>query len=272
MVGEASVSLTFGSGPLSESPRRGDLNFPLADVSPKRQLFWQPDERRLRAIIAGVTVFDTTRARLLHETAVVPRAYAPLDDFRRDLLVWSPLTTHCPWKGDASHLSLSGEGIAVDNLVWTYEQPLASAAFLRGYGAVYPDKVDVWLVEEDRVIAELRDPYHRVDVHPSTRLAVATIEGEEVARSARPMLVFKTGVRTRVYFPPIDIAHPSLMRPGSGKRTTCQYKGEASYWTVAGVEDAAWSYDLPLPDALRVQGHLSFDEKHPAVDVTLEGA
>jgi len=217
-------------------------------------------------------VLDTTRARLLHETAVVPRVYAPLEDFRRDLLVWSRTTTHCPWKGDASHLSLRGEGGVVEDLVWTYEQPVAQAAFLRGYGARYPGKADAWLVEEDRVLAELRDPYHRVDAHPSTRLAVATIDGEEVARSQRPMLVFETGVRTRVYFPRKDFADPSLVAPGSGKRTTCQYKGEASYWNVAGFQDVAWSYEQPLPDAQRVQSHFSFDESHPAVRVTLAAA
>lgn len=263
------MSLTFGSGPLSKSARRGDLNFPLDDISPPHQLFWQPDERRLRAVVGDVAVLDTTRARLLHESAVVPRVYAPLDDLRRDLLVWSPTSTHCPWKGDASYLSLRAGGIEVDDLVWTYEQPIEAAAFLRGYAAIVPAKVDAWFVEEDRVLAELRDPFHRVDAHPSTRLATATINGEEVARSERPMLVFETGVRTRVYFPPADVAHPSLVRPGSGKRTICQYKGEASYWTVAGVEDAAWTYDRPLPDASRVRGHLSFDESDRAVRVTL---
>ena len=111
------MSLTFGSGPFSKSPRRGAVNFPLDDVAPPHQMFWQPDERRLRAVIEDIVVLDTTRARLLHETAVVPRVYAPLEDFRRDLLVWSRTTTHCPWKGDASHLSLRGEGGVVEDLV-----------------------------------------------------------------------------------------------------------------------------------------------------------
>ncbi len=266
------MSLTFGSGPLSASPRRGDLNFPLADIAPAHQLFWQPDGRRLRAVVGAVVVLDTTRAHLLHESAVVPRVYAPLEDFRQDLLTPTDTTSHCPYKGHASYLTLRGEGVAVEDLMWTYAEPLEAAAFLKGYGSAFPDKVDAWFVEEDRVISELRDPYHRVDAHPSTRLATAKINGEEVARSERPVLVFETGVRTRVYFPPADVTHPASVQPGSGKRTICQYKGEASYWTVAGVEDVAWSYDLPLPDATRVQGHLSFDESAEGMEVSLAGA
>ena len=45
----------------------------------------------------------------------------------------------------------------------------------------------------------------------------------------------------------------------AAKRTTCPYKGEATYWTVDGIADAAWSYEAPLAEAAKVQGHVSFD-------------
>jgi uncharacterized protein (DUF427 family) len=57
----------------------------------------------------------------------------------------------------------------------------------------------------------------------------------------------------------------------SEKRTRCPYKGEASYWHVrtAGGEypDAAWSYETPLAEAQRIQGHLSFEGKNISVEV-----
>ncbi len=62
---------------------------------------------------------------------------------------------------------------------------------------------------------------------------------------------------------------PGLVSAGSGLRSVCPYKGEATYWTVGGVQDAAWSYETPLPDALRAQGHLCFDEGADGVEVTL---
>ncbi len=44
----------------------------------------------------------------------------------------------------------------------------------------------------------------------------------------------------------------------SATRTHCPYKGEASYWDVAGIADGAWSYETPLPEAIRAAGHVSF--------------
>jgi uncharacterized protein (DUF427 family) len=38
----------------------------------------------------------------------------------------------------------------------------------------------------------------------------------------------------------------------------CPYKGEAAHWTVAGVEDAAWSYEYPRPEAQGMAGLLAF--------------
>lgn len=262
------MSLTKGSGPFSPHPS-GHLNFPLAEVAPKHQLLFQPDPRRLRAVIGDVVVLDTTRAHLLYETAIVPRVYAPLEDFRQDLLEPTRTSTHCPFKGDASYLRLAGEGLEVDDLVWHYDTPHDDALFLKGFGAPYPEKVDAWFVEEDRVIGELRDPYHRVDAHPSSRPVSVLVGGTEVARSLRPVLVFETGAPLRAYVPPADVLHPAVVAPGSGKRTICPYKGEATYWTIAGVQDAAWSYDLPLPDALRAQGHLCFDDALDEVEVRL---
>lgn len=46
----------------------------------------------------------------------------------------------------------------------------------------------------------------------------------------------------KVYVPPADV-RPGAVSSGSGKRTICPYKGEASYWNVGPLTDAAWSYE-----------------------------
>ncbi len=140
--------------------------------------------------------------------------------------------------------------------------------FLKGFASLYEDEVDAWFVEEDRIVGHLKDPYHRVDAHPSTRAVVVRVNGEEVARSARPILVFETGLPVRAYVPPADV-RPGAVSAGSGQRSVCPYKGEATYWTVGGVEDAAWSYESPLPDVLRAQGHLAFDDAVAGVEIEL---
>ena len=35
-----------------------------------------------------------------------------------------------------------------------------------------------------------------------------------------------------------------------------------------GIEDAAWSYETPLPEALRAAGHVAFDGEGVTVEVT----
>ena len=86
-----------------------------------------------------------------------------------------------------------------------------------------------------------------------------------IARSERPKLLFETGLPTRVYVPRADIV-PGVLAPAE-KRTQCPYKGQASYWSVAGIADAAWSYEAPLPEAIKAQGHVSFDAEGIEVEL-----
>jgi uncharacterized protein (DUF427 family) len=261
------MSLSLGTGPLAGHPA-GDFNFDLDAAAPKHRLYFAEEPRRLRAIVDDKVVLDTTRARLLYETGIGPRIYAPLSDYAMDVFEATDTSTHCPFKGDASYWTLRINGRSEDDVLWTYKQPLPDATFLGSYAALYQDRVDAWFVEDDRVFGHLRDPFHRVDVHDSSREVVVRVNGEEVARTSHPKLLFETGIPIRAYVPPADI-RPESVRPGSGKRTVCPYKGEATYWTVSGVQDAAWSYEAPLPDALRAAGHLCFDEKVDGVEVQL---
>jgi len=261
------MTLSIGTGPLAGSPA-GSFNFDLAAVAPAHRLYFSEDPRRIRAVVGDAVVLDTTHAKLLYETGIRPVVYVPLEDYVNELLTPTETTTHCPFKGDASYWSLTVGGREVTDALWSYLDPIDAAPWLKGYGALYANKVDAWFVEDDRVVGHLRDPYHRVDVHDSSRAVIVRVGGKEVARSPRPKLVFETGLAPRVYVSPADVL-PAAVRAGSGKRTICPYKGEASYWTIAGVQDAAWSYELPLADASRVAGHLSFDDGVDGVEVAL---
>jgi len=91
------------------------------------------------------------------------------------------------------------------------------------------------------------------------------VDGRVVARCERPKLLFETGLPARVYIPRSDVA-PGVLG-ASEKRAVCPYKGHSHYWSVAGVEDAAWTYEAPLPDAIKVQGHVCFDDERVAVEL-----
>ncbi|WP_320672045.1 DUF427 domain-containing protein [Patulibacter defluvii] len=262
------MSLTLGDGPLAGAPG-GRFNFDLRAASPAHQLYLQPYGPRVRAVVGGELVLDSDRAQLLYETGIPPRIYAPFEDYRGDLMTRTATTTHCPFKGDASYWSLNAGGQVVEDAIWAYEDPQPAAPWLRGLAALYPEKVEAWFAEQDRIVGHLRDPYHRVDVHDGSRSVEVRIGGTVVARSVRPKLLFETGLPPRVYVPAADV-DPGAVAPGSGLRTICPYKGEASYWTVAGVEDVAWSYETPLAEAARIQTHLAFDDGREDVEVVVD--
>lgn len=62
------------------------------------------------------------------------------------------------------------------------------------------------------------------------------------------------------YFPPEDVDQSVLKE--SDHRTTCPWKGEASYYhiEVDGQvnEDAAWTYPEPKDEASEIEGHIAF--------------
>lgn len=250
------MSLTLGSGPLAGNPPASNYSFD----SPPHKLLFQQDGRRLRAFVGDTAVLDTTSAHLLHETGIPPVAYAPLEDFDSDLLTPTATSTHCPFKGDASYWTLRVGDDERADAVWGYERPLQQAAWLEGFAALAFDRADRWMVEDEPVAGHLRDPYHRVDVHQSSRPVRISAGDDLIASSARPVMLFETGMRPRAYIPRGDVVAGHLAP--SPTTSTCPYKGEATYWHVhAGGEtfpDAAWSYELPLAEAMKIAGHVCF--------------
>jgi uncharacterized protein (DUF427 family) len=209
----------------------------------------------VRARFAGEVVLDSTRGALLHESNILPRLYVPQADVRADLLERTDHSTHCPFKGDASYWSVRVGDRVAENAVWTYEEPIDEASWLRGLVSVYPERMDAWL-DEDEEVTGLRDPYHRVDARRSSRRIEVRADGEVLARSERPVVVAETGLPLRFYLPREDVA--AELRP-SETTATCPYKGRAAYWSLDGIEDVAWSYVEPLESMLGARDHVCFD-------------
>src|SRR3954451_15744900 len=269
------MSLTLGTGPPGSRPG-GDVNFGW-DGAPAHPLFFEPYPRRVRALVDDRVVLDSTRGRLLFESNLPPRLSVPLSDLHASLLEASDTTTHCPFKGDASYRSLRVGERLIEDAVWLYEEPIEAAAWLEGFACLSWEKASAWFVEDERVPYGLRDPYHRVDVIEAARPVRVTAGGEVIAESERAKLLFETGLAPRVYIPGADVVAGAVSP--AAKRTTCPYKGEATYWDVAGTGEGAWSYETPLVEALAVRGHLSFDGEgieieldEPADRFTLAGA
>jgi uncharacterized protein (DUF427 family) len=247
------MSLTLGHGPLSAHP--ADANYHIQ--GPPHRIFVEDSPKRVRVEMAGHTVADTRRAKLLHETGLLPVYYFPRADVRFELLSPRERTTRCPYKGTAHYWDVVVAGKHAEHAVWAYPEPLPEMQLLADYAAFYLERMDAVYEEEDKLLGHPRDPYHRVDVRRSSRHVRVRIAGEVIADSARPRAVFETGLPTRWYVPREDVRMARLVP--SDKRTTCPYKGVASYWSLRdGPANVAWSYEEPLPEGTGLPGHLCF--------------
>lgn len=113
---------------------------------------------------------------------------------------------------------------------------------------------------------------HEISIVPEAMHVEVKVAGETVAVSDRPVLLHETGLPTRYYLRREDV-HPDLLGP-TGRRTTCPFKGQASYWSivVGGEchEDVAWSYQDPIPRAEAIAGLVCFYDDR--VDITVGGS
>lgn len=263
------MALTVGTGPFGERSA-GRFNFEVD--APRHQLYWEPTPRKVRVVVAGETVAQSTGAMLLHETGLMPVYYLPEDDVRVELLEPTERSTTCPFKGEASYWTIRVGDEVRENAVWSYPEPLDEAPPLAGYYAFYWDRVDEWWEEAERIGVHPRDPYHRIDVIDSDRHVVVEVDGTVVAESHRPTILFETGLPPRYYLPEIDVDRSYLVP--SDTETECPYKGTTTRYyhlDVDGerIEDAIWVYDQPKPEAIGAASKLAFYSEK--VDVIVDG-
>jgi len=216
--------------------------------------------RHVRVLFGGETIADSKRVKLLREAEVLPAYYFPKEEVRTDLFVPSQHKSRCLVKGEARYWSIVAGGRRADNAAWSYLDPPPEAAGIAGHVAFEWDKMDRWLEEEEEIFRHPRDPFKRVDALPSRRHVRVVIDGETVADTHRPHLLFETNHPVRYYMPPEDV-RMELLLP-SATQSRCPYKGLASYWSVKIgsriFEDMVWGYMEPIPECPKIKGLLCF--------------
>ena len=109
----------------------------------------EPVPERIRVVVSGVTVVDSTRTLRVLETAGPPVYYLPPEDVRLDLLERTAHSTHCEWKGDATYLSLRVGERRIPSVAWSYLSPLPGYEAIRDHLAFYAGLVDeAWVGNE----------------------------------------------------------------------------------------------------------------------------
>ncbi|MDB5373694.1 MAG: hypothetical protein JWP04_2336 [Belnapia sp.] len=101
-----------------------------------------PTPQRVRVLLGGQVVAETTRALTLQEASYPAVQYIPRADATLALFRKTDRSTHCPYKGDASYYSIEAGGKRAENAVWSYETPFPTMAEIEGHFAFYPDRVD----------------------------------------------------------------------------------------------------------------------------------
>ncbi|WP_043359935.1 DUF427 domain-containing protein [Belnapia sp. F-4-1] len=109
---------------------------------PDHPITIMPTPQRVRVILGGQVVAETSRALTLQEASYPAVQYIPREDAAMEMLARTPRSTHCPYKGDASYYSIAASGRQAENAVWSYESPYPAMAAIKGYLAFYPDRVD----------------------------------------------------------------------------------------------------------------------------------
>lgn len=105
-------------------------------------------------------------------------------------------------------------------------------------------------------------PEHTVVVKPF-RGRVLVEAGNEVLVDTENALELAEANYPHVYYVPREDARMGRLQK-TAHGTHCPFKGDASYFTVAGhdggpaLENAVWSYETPFDEVMAIKGHLAF--------------
>jgi uncharacterized protein (DUF427 family) len=104
--------------------------------------------QRLRVVFAGQTIADTQRGYRVLETSHPPVYYFPPEDILAGVLVASPRSSFCEWKGAANYWTVQvGDRLEVD-VAWSYETPTSPFVPMRGYVAFYAQRMEACYVDD----------------------------------------------------------------------------------------------------------------------------
>jgi len=118
--------------------------------NPYHRVDCRPTGRRLRVAVAGTVLVDTDDTVIVFETALEPRLYVAPGLVRTDLLRPTPTSSYCNYKGYATYWAAVVGDTVVDDVAWSYADPMPETMPIKGYLSFDATRADV--------IAELPSP------------------------------------------------------------------------------------------------------------------
>ena len=102
--------------------------------------------------------------------------------------------------------------------------------------------------------------HHPIVISPAQRRVRVMWRGHVIADSDNALSLKEHVYPSVFYVPREDVAMNLLER--TQLHTTCPYKGEASYYSLAAdgavEKDAVWTYETPISDVAAIKEHLAF--------------
>lgn len=231
----------------------------------------EPTPRWIRVRLGKQLVADSRSALLYvqYGPGPVPGTFLPTYFLPSDDVQPGVLTDREENDAGLTTWTVEAGGRRVERGAWMHIDPPAPVETLSGL-LTFDWRQLSWFEEDEPLMAHARDPHKRVDVAPSSRHVRVELDGELLAESRRPLLLFETSLPVRYYLPADDVVAELL---ASATSSTCPYKGVAEWFSVRVgdrvMEDLVWSYPTPIAENPRIGGLVCFlNEK---VDLVVDG-
>ncbi len=102
-------------------------------------------------------------------------------------------------------------------------------------------------------------PDHPITIEPNPARVLVHSQGRVLA-DTRSALTLREASYPPVQYVPLADVDAALLEQ-TDHATYCPYKGDASYYTIAGAErgeNAVWEYRAPYPAVASIEGHVAF--------------
>ncbi len=111
----------------------------------------EPVSDRIRVILGGVTVADSTHAQRVLETTHPPVYYVPREDVLAVALEpTGGRATVCEWKGSATYFDIVGGARRAERAAWSYPGPARGFEPIRDAVAFHCAPMDACFVGEEQ--------------------------------------------------------------------------------------------------------------------------
>ena len=99
--------------------------------------------RRVQVRVGDTVIADSSRPKILYETALPPRYYVPFADVGLQHLTLSETVSECPYKGDGQHWNVTVGQTTVADAAWSLPHPLPEGFAAAEHICFYSDRAHV---------------------------------------------------------------------------------------------------------------------------------